>query len=192
MYGMKNIKKIVVISLIVASIVNVQLFAKVRAMQSQRDFEREVAERGICVALFYDVSDKKNKDVQRMFEDVSGKTSYDNADLAFIKINSARKEFNMLKQQYNIIAVPMIILFRNGQGVVDAQGNICILTGVVSREALELFIDKYCGAEIKKLNMAKDATRAQRLKNEKKSWRLYFEPRDIAVSDYDPSQRDRE
>jgi hypothetical protein len=196
---MKNTKRFVMMSLIFISIFSGQLCAKVRGVMSQREFEQNVAHKGICVALFYNVTDKRNaplrqdnKQLQRMFDEVSIKDSYDSAGLVFIKINLARPEFDTLRNQYKIDQVPQFVLFYDGQRVVDQEGKECALTGFVTREAIEFFIDKHCGTDVKKLDMVKDDTQKKRMAEEKKPWLPYFYPRDIFVTDYDPAQRDME
>lgn len=196
---MKNIKKVVVMSLIVIGMFSGQVVARVRAVSSQREFEQNIAHKGICVALFYNVTDKRNaplrqdnKQLQRMFENVSAKESYDSAGLVFIKINTARTDLDTLRHQYKISQVPQFVLFHNGQRVVDEQGRPCALTGFVSEKEIESFIDMHCGAEVKKLDMVKDDTQKRHIEAEKKPWLPYFYPRDIFVDDYGPEQRDME
>ena len=125
---MKSIKRFVVMSSIFIGMLNGQLCAKVRGVMSQREFEQNVAHKGICVALFYNVTDKRNaplrqdnKQLQRMFDEVSIKDSYDSAGLVFIKINLARPEFDTLRNQYKIDQVPQFVLFYDGQRVVDQE-----------------------------------------------------------------------
>ena len=187
-------------SLIFVGIVcNMQMYAKVRAVTSQREFEQMVTEKGLCVVLFYDAGDKQsgvmrdqNRRLQRMFEDVSNKREYDAADIVFVKVNSARKEFDMVMKQYGITQVPSFLLFRNGNLVMNEQGKQCVLIGFVTQGALESLVDICCGAEIEELNLEKDAMRKRRIEAEKSSWLPYFYPRDIFVSDYDTMQRSRE
>ena len=195
------IKKILVMSALLVGtlVIDYCAYAKVRSIESHRDLEQHVAKKGICVALFYNDGDKKdsalqkkNKNLKRMFEDVSATPSYDNADLIFIKINCARSEFNDCVDQYNITTVPTIMVFRDGRHLTDAQGRTLMLSGFVAREALETLINTHCGMEIKTLNVAKNEAKERRLKEEKSSWLPYFYPRDIVVSDYDPAERDME
>lgn len=196
---MYTIKKIFIMSVVVVGVLNNELCAKVRSVGSQREFEQNVAHKGICVALFYNAGDKKditmqknNKQLQRMVEDVSAQQSYDDADVVFIKINSARKEFDTIVNSYVVTRVPCFLLFDNGRQVMNAQNKPAVLHDFVVREELEAFINNYCGKEINALNNAKEATQKKRMDEEKESWLPYFYPRDIFVRDYDPAQRSME
>jgi hypothetical protein len=196
---MKNIKKLIVISLMVIGTFNSQVCARVRGVMSVREFEQDVAHKGICVALFYSVTDKRNaplrqdnKQLQRMFDELSIKDTYDDAGLVFIKINLARNDLNSLADRYGIVNVPQFVLFHDGQRVVNEEGKPCELNGFVTHKELESFIDKHCGTEVRRLDMAKAEVQKQRIDEEKKPWLPYFYPRDIFVRDYDPAQRDME
>ena len=52
--------------------------AKVRAVNSRRNFEQSVAKESMVVVLFYD---DKDKGLTRMYEDVSTNQTYDDADV---------------------------------------------------------------------------------------------------------------
>ncbi len=193
---MDSIKKALIISIVVGFGISEIVLAKVRSIGSQREFEHHVANQGICVVLFYDGGDKKdsdmrekNKQLQRMLEDVSAQQLYDNADVVFIKINSARKEFKIILDQYGITKVPCFMLFCDGKHIKNEQNESCLLHGFITREQLESMLDSYCGQEIKRLNDAKLARQKKVIDEEKSSWLPYFYPRDIFVRDYDPAQR---
>lgn len=193
---MYNIKKFLVITVIVSCGITEIVLAKVRPIGSQREFEHHVANPGICVALFYEAGDKrdsdiqeKNKQLQRMIEDVSAQQLYDNADVVFIKINSARKEFKTLLNQYDITKVPCFMFFCNGKHIKNDHDESCVLHGFITREQLESMINSYFGQEIKRLNEVKTARQKRIIDEEKSSWLPYFYPRDIFVRDYDPAQR---
>ena len=134
----------------------------------------------------------KNKQLKRMFEDLSEKQSYDNADVVFMRVNVGRKEFDGFVDQYNVTQVPSFILFSKGRSIKNRQGEPLVLTGFVAREKLEAFIDDHCGAEVRELNVAHAEVKKQRIVEEKDSWQAYFYPRDIFVKDYDPDQRNME
>src|SRR4030095_4709577 len=196
---MYTIKRVFIMSALVVGVLSNYLCAKVRSVGSQREFEQNVAHKGICVALFYKADDKKdvtmqkkNKQLQRMVEDVSAQQSYDDADVVFIKINSACKEFDTIVNNYDVMSVPCFLLFDNGRQVMNGQNKPAVLHGFIVREELETFINNYCGKEINTLNNAKEATQKNRMDEEKESWLPYFYPRDIFVRDYDPAQRSME
>jgi hypothetical protein len=196
---MKNIKMIFVKMILLVGIFgSFPLAAKVRAVTSQREFEQIVTEKGLCAVLFYDAGDKQsgvmrdqNRRLQRMFEDVSNKREYDAADVVFVKVNSARKEFDTVLNQYGITQVPTFLLFSNGN-IVMSQGKPCMLIGFVTRGALESLVDICCGGEIKRLDEQHAAMKQQRIEAEKARWPEYFYSRTMFVSDYDTTQRSRE
>ena len=163
---MKKYNKIVMIQALLFMVVgSAMVQAKVRTIQSRRDFERTVAKESMVVALFYD---DKNKGLLRMYEDVSDYQTYDDADVIFLKLNAARKELKNLSTLYGITTMPAFIFFNKGKRVIDNKGTAVILTGSVSRE---------------------ETRNKQRLAQENESWKAYFYPRDMFVPSYGPDER---
>jgi hypothetical protein len=160
--------------------------AKVRTIQSRRDFERTVAKESMVVALFYDT---KDKGLIRMYEDVSDYQMYDDADVIFLKLNAALKEIKDLSLMYGISTMPAFICFNKGKRVVDHKGSAIILSGPVSRDLLQSFIDTHYGAEIKAYIARKEERNKQRFSQENESWKPYFYPRDMFVPSYGPEER---
>jgi len=163
-------------------------YAKVRAINTQRDFEHSVVKASMVVVCFYD---DKNKDLTRMYEDVSAYQPYNDADVVFLKVNAARKELANLALLYGIKMMPAFIFFHHGKRVTDKRGAVK-LTGVISGTDLRLYIDMYYGAEIEKYITKKEARNEQRLAEENESWKEYFYPRTINVPSYGPDERDME
>ncbi len=169
---------------------------KVRTVTGRRDLERSIAKESKVVVLFYD---DRDKDLARMYEDVSAIQRYDDADVIFLKVNAARKELRDLAQLYGVTAMPAFIFFSKGKRLVNnkvapgvVMGAPAMLTGSVSRDRLQSFIDEYYGVEIEQYIAKKDARNKQRLVQEKESWKPYFYPRDIFVRSYGPEERDLE
>jgi len=160
--------------------------AKVRAVNSRRNFEQSVAKESMVVVLFYD---DKDKGLTRMYEDVSTNQTYDDADVVFLKVNAARKELSELASLYGVAAMPTFIFFNKGKRLIDNNGPAAMLTGSVSRDALQSSIDKHYGPEIKQYIVKKDARNDKRFDQENERWKLYFYPRVMVVPSYGPEER---
>lgn len=185
-----NIDKNLIIALIVCFLCNnAFLFAKVRTINTQRDFERTVAKVSMVVAYFYE---DKNKDLMRMYEDVSAYQPYNDADIVFLKVNVASKELAGLIPLYGIRMMPAFIFFHRGKRLLDNTGNPAFLIGNISGTDLRTYIDTYYGAEVKKYIIKKEARNEQRLSEENEAWKEYFYPRTIAVPSYGPEERSLE
>jgi hypothetical protein len=182
----KYIKKLVALMVLCALMASGIADAKVRAVKARRDFEQSVAKESMVVALFYDA---KNKDLVRMYEDVSGNQSYDAADVVFLKVNAARADLAELATLYGVTTMPTFIFFHNGKRLIDNNGAAIMLTGSVTRDELQSFIDMHYGTEIKTYIAQKDKRNDQRFAQENESWKLYFYPRDMVVPSYGPEER---
>lgn len=184
---MKSYKKqiIIVANLFVLMVSGISQ-AKVRTIHSRRDFERTVAKESMVVAFFYN---NKDKDLLRMYDDVSDYQLYDDADVIFLKLNAARPELKNLSELYGITIMPAFIGFSKGRRIVDNKGSAVMLTGSISRDRLQSFIDKHYGAEIKAYVAHKEARNKERLAQENESWKAYFYPRDMFVPSYGPDER---
>lgn len=179
-------KKLITLAILSVLVVSGMSQAKVRTIQSRRDFERTVAKESMVVALFYD---DKDKGLIRMYEDVSNYQTYDDADVIFLKLNAARKELKDLSAMYGVVTFPAFIGFNKGKRIIDNKGSAIVLTGSVSRDVLQSFIDKHYGTEIKAYITQKEARNKQRLSQENESWKSYFYPRDMFVPSYGPDER---
>ncbi|HLW73045.1 MAG TPA: thioredoxin family protein [Candidatus Babeliales bacterium] len=188
-------KKLVVLAIVSVLLSAGMSYAKVRAVKARRDFEQSVAKESMVVALFYDDQKKdavlrnKNKGLMRMYDDVSSYQNYDDADVIFLKVNSARKELYELAALYGVTTVPAFIFFHKGKRLVDKQGSPIMLTGFVSRDTLQSFIDTHYGVEVEQYIATKEARNKQRLEREGESWKPYFYPRDMFVPSYGPEER---
>ena len=177
-----NTKKLVILMstclLLAASVSH----AKVKSVNSRRDFEQTIAKESMVVALFYDENDKG---LTQMYEDVSKVQKYDDADVIFLRVNVARPKLDKLAQVYNVTTVPTFLFFHNGQLLAEQKGN-------VSRGMLQSAIDAHFGAEIAEYVARKNARNNNRLAQEKEAWKVYYYPRDIFVNSYGPEERNLE
>jgi hypothetical protein len=184
--GMKMYKKLIKLSILCLLFNSVLFFAKVRTINTQREFEQSVAKASMVVAYFYD---DKNKNVTRMYEDVSAYQPYNDADIVFLKVNAARKEFAGFAALYGIKVMPAFIFFHHGKRLTDKMGRPAMLTGVISGTDLRAHIDMYYGTEVKRYIAKKEAKNERRLSEENESWKEYFYPRTINVPSYGPEER---
>jgi len=187
---MKNYnQKLIILVTICVLFVSEMSYTKVRSVNARRDFEQSIAKDSMVVAFFYD---DRNKDLLRMYEDVSTYQRYDDADIIFLKINAARKELSDLARVYGVTQMPTFIFFNKGKRLIDNNGNMVMLTGSVARDQLQSYIDKYYGAEIEQYIAKKEMGKEKRIAQENDSWKPYFYPRDMFVPGYDPSERSME
>ncbi|HLJ31602.1 MAG TPA: thioredoxin family protein [Candidatus Babeliales bacterium] len=181
-----NKKLIMLMSLL---LINGISYAKVKSITLRRDFEQSISKENMVVTFFYDAA---NKDLMRMYEDISKTQRYDDADVVFLKVNAARKDLSDLAQAYGIVHMPAFVFFYKGKRLSDNNGNMVILTGSVTRDQLESCIDNYYGDEIERYIAHKEERKERRIARENESWKPYFYPRDIFVPGYDPAERNLE
>lgn len=186
---MKTYNKKLIMLLTACLLVSGISFAKVKSVNSRRDFEQSVAKESMVVALFYD---EKDKDRMQMYEDVSKVQKYDDADIVFLRVNAARSELRKLAALYNVMTMPTFIFFHKGKRLVDRKGAPVVLTGNVSRDMLQSCIDKQYGAEIQQYVARKNDRSERRVAQENESWKVYYYPRDIFVNSYGPEERNLE
>jgi hypothetical protein len=167
--------------------------AKMKSVNSRRDFEQSVANDSMVVALFYD---KEDKGLTEMYKDVSKVQQYDDADVVFLRVNAARPELKQLAALYHVATMPTIIFFHKGKQLHDVKGRATAkLIGNISRGDLQASIDSNFGAEIQQYIANKNAKNNNRLAQEKaldRSWGPYYYPRDIFVNSYGPEERNME
>lgn len=164
--------------------------AKMKSATSRRDFEQSVANANMVVALFYD---EKDKGLTQMYEDVSKVQRYDDADIVFLRVNTARPELNKLASLYGVTTMPTIILFKKGRQLYQAKGRSeTILSGQISRGELQGTIDVHFGPEMDQYIANKNAKNSNRLAQEKESWKAYWYPRNTFVNSYGPDERNIE
>jgi thioredoxin-like negative regulator of GroEL len=184
---MKVYVKKIMIGVAVCMMFNViTVAAKVRVITSRRAFETNVATQSMVVALFYNT---KDKDLARMYEDIAASQQYNDADLMFLKINAARNDLRELASLYGVTAMPAFIFFDKGKRLTNTHGVSLQLTGAVTRDQLQAFIDQHYSQEIKKLVDDKSAVQEERVREEDESWKEYFYPRTMNVKGYSTGER---
>ncbi|HSC24869.1 MAG TPA: thioredoxin domain-containing protein [Candidatus Babeliales bacterium] len=167
----------------------VMFYAKVRTIGSSREFEQSIAKKSMVVVLFYVNKDRK---LIHMYDDVSTYQPYNDADIVFLKVNTARKELNRIALSYGINVMPTFMFFNNGKPLLDNEGAVVSLTNFVTRDVLQSFINQHYGVEIENYIKQKKNIENQRLAQEGEAWKSYFYPRDMVVSGYDPAERSME
>lgn len=184
LYNRIVVKMFVLFVLFVGNVVQ----AKVRTINTRRDFARSVAKGTMMVALFYD---KKDKNLTRMYSDISNTKRYDDADVVFLKVNSASEDLEMLPALYGVKNMPALIFFNNGKRVANCEGAV-VQSGAVSQDQLKALIDKYYGPEMDSYIAKKEARAQWMIEQEKASgynWKEYFYPRTMNVPNYSPAER---
>jgi thioredoxin-related protein len=168
--------------------------AKVRVIKSRRDFEQNLSKKTMMIALFYEGQKERgkgrndNKGLTRMYDDFSSYQPYDDADIIFVKVNTARKDLADLASLYGVTDIPAFIFFNHGKRIVNNKGEPLELHGFVSRADLQASIENCCGVTINKLVAQKKERNKQILASENESWKPYFYPRDVFVRDYSPAE----
>lgn len=172
------------------------LHAKVRPIGTRRELEQAIAKNNMVIVLFYEEQRKNgvngNKDLIRMYDDISMYQPYNDADILFLKINTKRKDLAELAQLYKVNNIPEFIFFHNGRRVVDSNNKPIAFNGVITRSELQAFIDDYYGQIIQQYIQQKDARKRTQIAEENESWKPYFYPRDVFVRSYDPAERNME
>src|SRR5438128_447060 len=132
-------KKIVCCISLLLMIIAVELIARVRTIQSDREFDQQLSKSDLLVALLYDGGNKQErknnqKDMAnffRMYESVSSKKLYDDADIIFTKLNSGNSNVASIAKRYAVNTYPCFLLFIKGRPVMDKNGNIVQLRGFI-------------------------------------------------------------
>jgi len=164
--------------------------AKMKSVNSRRDFEQSIANDNMVVALFYD---KEDKGLTEMYKDVSKVQKYDDADVVFLRVNAARPELKQLATLYGVGTMPTIIFFHNGKQLHDVKGRATAkLFGNISRADLQASIDDHFGAEMNQYIAKKNDKSKRRVAQESEAWKVYYYPRDIFVNSYGPEERNLE
>ncbi len=163
------------------------LVGKITSVKSERRFNKLTVRNELVVVMFYDrekkkARDRKEREEQReyydklfaMFKSASKIFDYKEAEVKFLKVNLARKKAADLQHDFDIIETPTFMLFKDGSPVRDEKGAIAQLKGIVSREKLREFIDKYFEERIEEIMNQKEEIRRRRL--EELRYRRYYYP----------------
>ena len=182
---MKKIVNTMIVASMIMSMVCVQLDARVRTKQSGREFDQQVSKSHLMVVLFYNNGKElrkgtvKKNDVNqllRMYERVSSKKLYDDADVTFVKVNVDAQGAGLLPLRYGIKQFPAFIIFNKGRLVAEKNGDNALLTGFVSEVELQHFIRQHCDEIIKAVVVEKEQQRKDMIKNSQDEADPYFYP----------------
>ena len=182
---MKKIQKITAVLTIATAFLTGIIEGRVRTKQFGREFDQQIAKSQLMIALFYNNGKNKQKgsakkaDIDRllrMYESVSSKKLYDDADLTFVKVNVDVQGGGMIAQRYGIKELPAFLLFDNKRIVTDENDNNAMLFGFVSADQLHSFIQQYCGESIIAAVEQKEIKRDERIQASHDPSDPYFYP----------------
>jgi len=120
---------------------------------SWRKLKRLTDKYRYAVAMFYYRDKQMRKEgmlreevdeLKRMFRAVSREQRYENARVAFLRVNLAWRGADEIAEQFQVTAdnIPTFMLIKNGDAERDISGKPFTLTGYATRDALVKFIDK--------------------------------------------------
>ena len=181
-------KKILYCAMFIVTAMTVNIDARVRTIQTEREFDKQLKKSNLLMILFYEGSKAdKNKmgSFFRMYEAVSSKKMYDDADIVFTKLNMKNSSVSMIADRYGIQQSPCFILFINGNPVTDSNGALVQLSGFVSEKELHHFIQSYLSHDIKRLVKEKEQNRKERDIKAQEEWDPYFYPAVYYAPEYD-------
>lgn len=143
------IKKIIIA---VALFSSFGLGARYRSADYQAAIDARIDHTTYDVVMLYEESwqlrqdpeERKNiKQLRSMFNTVSSDHFYKQAGVVFIKSNIGKNALDDLIEKTGVKEFPAFVLYRNGMLFKDKAGNIPVLTGFVSAQELESFIDQH-------------------------------------------------
>jgi len=186
-------KKIVCCVSVMLMIIAVELFARVRTIQSDREFDQQLSKSNLLVALLYDGGGKQDRKITQkdmasffqMYEIVSSKKLYDDADIIFTKLNINNANIASLVKRYAVKNYPSFLLFMKGKPIIDKNGTIAQLTGFVSEQQLQDFLNFHFSSYIKVTVQNKEQNRKERVKKAQEESDPYFYPAVYYAPEYD-------
>lgn len=126
--------------------------ARMCKVRTSDQFYRCLNQKSLAVVLFYKdhrrihmPDDLRAKFYAQMatFDRMSKMRWFVDGDLCFVAVNLGYDCLKSIADSYNVTKVPSYLLFKHGRVVKDAYGSPAFLTGFVSRDVLESFIDRY-------------------------------------------------
>lgn len=172
------------------------LESRVRTKQSAREFDTQLAKTDIMVVLFYEGKPKTRRldrvrDVSdrllRVYESVSNRKRYDDADVTFVKVNASESNSTVLINRYNIDHFPTYMIFINGKMALDSEGKYAVYKGAGSEQEIESFINYYCDSTINDLIAQREQMRDIKLKESQDESNPYFYPATVYTQTGDVS-----
>jgi hypothetical protein len=120
-----------------------------------------------------------------MYEIVSSKKLYDDADIIFTKLNINNANIASLVKRYAVKNYPSFLLFMKGKPIIDKNGTIAQLTGFVSEQQLQDFLNFHFSSYIKVTVQNKEQNRKERVKKAQEESDPYFYPAVYYAPEYD-------
>jgi|GEM_PF-1581783 len=165
------------------------LAARVRTVQTEREFDQQLSKSNILMVLLYDnpgkKMDKAEQNFLNMYETISSRKIYDDADIIFTKINVQNDAMRTIKNRYRVAQTPCFMLFMKGKPVLDKTGKIAQLIGFVPEKELHAFIQQYCLNTINTLVNEKESNRKERFIKSQEESDPYFYPAVYYAPEYD-------
>ena len=156
--------------------------AKEVSVSSEKKFYRRLDKHDLAVVMFYKedrevrkdrVLKQRIKNLENMFKATSTIRRYEEANIVFIKVNTAKNAVSDLHRDFQVTKLPAFVVFKYNTPVRDEQKNIVQLNGFVSREALKEFIDKNLEDAIDDIIEEKGEIRKRKLEEERLRYRYY-------------------
>lgn len=155
------------------------LDGRVRTIQSQHEFDQQAKKSHIMIVMFYNKKQGDRKDVDqllRIYEKISAKKLYDDADITFVKMNGNKSDSYTIAQRYNVAQFPTIIMFNNSKPIVDQNGKIVSLINNISENQVYAMIDRFCSEDIRIAVESKKQRADARMKDARDPSNPYFYP----------------
>jgi len=149
---------------------------------SWRKFQRLTDRYRYIVAMFYydddDMGDLEDDvdELRRMFRAVSREQRYEDAQVAFLRINLVWRNTDEIAEAFQVAAdkIPSFLLIKNGDAVRGDGRRPLMLTGYVSHDELVKFIDAKWHDELIDEAERIEETRERRAESSRMYW--YYDP----------------
>ncbi len=145
------------------------IHADVVTVKSARNFNRILRKHAIVIALFYKEDKKLMRNdrnlkmnleaLERMMRRVAQYGRYEDTQISFVRINTARDDLESLARDYGVNTLPAIILLKDGRLIKDG-----IIHGFITDTELQSFIDEHVGNTINMFVQAKSEHKRRRRK----------------------------
>lgn len=174
-----SVKKLIIIAGIT---IFLPVITKEIEVKSANNFDQLVVRHNYALVMVYefDREIKKDRDLKRkieglesMFEDLSDRYKYEEGGLAFLKVNKAKSDLNMISRDLEVKEIPAFFLFEDGELIKD-NGKPVYVAGFINRDTLEEFIDNYVGSDLARSIKSKERKRARRRQEAEKE--SYYAP----------------
>lgn len=174
----KRLGWLLILTLIPAIFIN----ARVQLIKSRRALDRVTGKAPFSAVLFYKLGkeNRKNKELKEEISELkeavraaSDRSVYKHADMKFLMVDTADKQFADVSKEYNIGVVPALVLFNNGLLVKGGEKTASLLQNNMNRESILSFIDDHLQKDINTYRKEKEKE-ARRRAQEQAMWAPYF------------------